>query len=176
MRSFRFPFLFAVLVALPLTAQRGIPALRSPAPMMFSAGGGTIAAQAAAPTSTFQNVATMSQLMVEIIYPTSDDIFYIGRTPPESDLDWMRFQRTALTLAESGNLLMMPGRARDQGDWIKYSKMLVDVGAAAYKLGKAKDLDGILALNDQLYTACVTCHQQYRPGYGRRQLPTPAPR
>ncbi len=118
----------------------------------------------------------MSQLMVEIIYPTSDDIFYIGRTPPESDLDWMRFQRTALTLAESGNLLMMPGRARDQGDWIKYSKMLVDVGAAAYKLGKAKDLDGILALNDQLYTACVTCHQQYRPGYGRRQLPTPAPR
>jgi enterochelin esterase family protein len=147
--------------------------LNEVAPMMFPAGGGASAAQATTPTQTFQNIGTMSQLMVEIIYPTSDDIFYIARTPPANDHDWALFQRTALTLAESGNLLMMPGRARDQGDWIKYSKMLVDVGAAAYKLGKAKDLDGILALNDQLYTACVTCHQQYRTGYGRR-IPAPA--
>jgi cytochrome c556 len=76
---------------------------------------------------------------------------------------------TALTLAESGNLLMMDKRARDQGDWIKDAKLLVDVGAAAYKAAQAKNLDAIVALNEQLYTACVTCHQQYRPGYRRRQ-------
>ena len=64
---------------------------------------------------------------------------------------------------------MMDKRARDQGDWIKDAKMLVDVGAAAYKAAQAKNLDAIVALNDQLYTACVTCHQQYRPGYRRRQ-------
>src|SRR5881628_1947907 len=87
----------------------------------------------------FQIVGTMSQLMVEIIFPTSDDIFYIGRTPPSNDREWAAIERSALILAESGNLLMMPGRARDQGDWIKDSKMLVDAGNAAFKAAKAKD-------------------------------------
>ena len=86
--------------------------------------------------ATFQPVGTMSQLMIQIIYPTSDDIFYIGRTPPSNDREWAAIERSALTLAESGNLLMLPGRARDQGDWIKDSKMLVDAGIAAFK---AKD-------------------------------------
>src|SRR6266571_1599723 len=101
-------------------------------------------------------VGTMSQLMVEIIYPTSDDIFYIGRTPPSSDREWASIERSALILAESGNLLMMPGRARDQGDWIKDSKMLVDAGNAAFKAAKAKDMEAELALNEQLVAACIT--------------------
>ena len=114
-------------------------------------------------------VGTMSQLMVDIIYPTSDDIFYIGRTPPSNNAEWGAIQRSALMLAESGNLLMVGSRVRDQGNWIKDAKLLVDVGAAAYKAARAKDMDGILALNEQLYTACVTCHQDYRPNYGRRR-------
>ena len=118
--------------------------------------------------STFQPVGTMSQLMIDIIYPTSDDIFYIGRTPPSNDREWSAIERSALTLAESGNLLMMPARARDQADWIKDSKMLVDAGTAAFKAAKAKDMDAILALNEQLVGACTTCHMQYRANYRRR--------
>ncbi len=114
-------------------------------------------------------VGTMSQLMVDIILPTSDDIFYIGRTPPSNNAEWGAIQRSALMLAESGNLLMVGSRVRDQGNWIKDAKLLVDVGAAAYKAARAKDMDGILALNEQLNTACVTCHQDYRPNYRRRQ-------
>ena len=119
--------------------------------------------------STFQPVGTMSQLMIDMIYPTSDDIFYIERTPPANDRDWAAIERSALTLAESGNLLMMPGRARDQGDWIKDSKMLVDAGTAAFKAAKAKDLAAVVALNEQLVAACTTCHMQYRQNYRRRQ-------
>jgi len=125
-------------------------------------------AAAQAPTF-YQPVGTMSQLMVDIIYPASDAIFYAARTPPKNDRDWNILRGTALTLAESGNLLMMDNRARDRADWIKDSKMLVDVGAAAFRAAQAKDLDAILALNDDLNTACVTCHQQYRPNYRRRQ-------
>jgi len=117
---------------------------------------------------TFQIVGTMSQLMIDIIYPTSNDIFYIERTPPSNDWEWAAIERTALILAESGNLLMMPGRARDQGDWIKDSKMLVDAGNAAFKAAKAKDMDAVLAVNEQLVASCTTCHQQYRPNYRRR--------
>jgi hypothetical protein len=119
--------------------------------------------------SSFQPVGNMSQLMIDMIYPSSDAIFYVERAPPANDREWGALRATALTLAESGNLLMMDKRARDQGDWIKDAKMLVDVGAAAYKAAQAKNLDAIVALNDQLYTACITCHQQYRPGYRRRQ-------
>ena len=119
--------------------------------------------------SSFQPVGNMSQLMIDMIYPTSDAIFYVERAPPQNDREWSALRATALTLAESGNLLMMDRRARDQGDWIKDAKMLVDVGAAAYKAAQAKNLDAIIALNNQLYTACITCHEQYRPGYRRRQ-------
>jgi cytochrome c553 len=119
--------------------------------------------------SSFQPVGNMSQLMIDMIYPASDAIFYVERAAPQNDREWGALRATALTLAESGNLLMMDKRARDQGDWIKDAKMLVDAGAAAYKAAQAKNLDAIVALNNQLYTACVTCHEQYRAGYRRRQ-------
>ena len=134
---------------------------------------GAVAAQA--PTSppaaqkgaTSQGVVvgTMSQLMIDIIYPTSDAIFYVERNPPKTEQDWNTLRATALTLAESGNLLMMNSRARDQGDWIADAKLLVDAGTEAWKAAKAKDLDAVVAVNDQLYTACTKCHEQYRPGY-----------
>lgn len=128
-----------------------------------------LAAAAVAQAPSFQPVGSMSQLMIDIVYPTSDAIFYVNRDPPKTEVQWGALQTQALMLAESGNLLMMPNRVRDQGDWIKDSKMLVDVGKAAFQAALAKDLSGILALNDQLNTACVTCHQQYRPNYHKKR-------
>jgi hypothetical protein len=121
----------------------------------------------------FQPVGTMRQLMIDIIYPTSDAIFYVDREPPKNEKEWGDLRGQALMLAESGNLLMMNGRARDQKNWILESKMLIDIGGKAYKAAQAKDIAGILALNDSLNAACVVCHYQYRPGYHRRK-PTPA--
>jgi cytochrome c553 len=126
----------------------------------------SISAMAQAPP--FQAVGTMSQLMVNIIYPTSDAIFYVDRKPPASELEWNLLMNQALMLAESGNLLMMPGRARDPGNWMTDSKMMVDAGAAAYKAAAAKDLEAVRAVNDQLYASCVTCHRQYRKDYPKR--------
>jgi cytochrome c556 len=126
------------------------------------------AAMAQAP-ATFQPVGNMRQLMIDIIYPTSDAIFYVDREAPKSQHDWDVLRTDALTLAESGNLLMMEGRARDQKNWIMESKMLADIGGRAYKAAQAKDIDGIRALNDSLNAACVVCHYQYRPGYHRRK-------
>jgi|SRR5580658_7337540 hypothetical protein len=127
-----------------------------------------IASVAIAQAPAYQPIGSMSQLMVDIIYPASDALFYVERAKPQNDREWGVLRGTALTLAESGNLLMMPGRARDQGDWIKDAKMLVDAGAAAYKACQKKDLQAILDLNDQLTTSCTKCHVQYRPNYGKR--------
>ena len=126
---------------------------------------GAIAAQA----PTFQPVGSVSQVMISITYPSSDAIFYVERNPPKTDKDWNDLQAQALILAESGNLLMMGRRVRDQGDWIKEAQDMVDVGAVAYKAALAKDLPAILALNQRLVDACVTCHAQYRPNYRKRK-------
>ena len=74
-------------------------------------------------------------------------------------------------LAESANLLMMPGRARDQGRWMKDARLMLDAGWAAFKAAKAKDVPALEALSDQMYESCTTCHQHYRPGYGKKPTP-----
>jgi hypothetical protein len=110
----------------------------------------------------------MSDLMVKIIYPTSDAIFYIATRTPKSEAEWGELQGKALALAESANLLMMPGRARDQDRWMADAKLMLDAGRAAYRAARAKDVAALEAVNDQLYTSCTSCHQHYRPNYGRR--------
>ena len=123
---------------------------------------------ATAQAPSFQPVGSISQLMIYVFYPTSDALFYIERNPPKTDVEWNAIRTQALTLAEAGNLLMMPNRVRE-GDWNKDAKMIVDVGTKAFKAAMAKDMDGIVALNQELNDACVVCHVQYRPGYGKRR-------
>jgi cytochrome c556 len=113
-------------------------------------------------------VGTMSELMIDVIYPTSNAVFYLFREPPKNEVDWENFRTQALTLAESANLLMMPSRARDQDKWMADAKLLWEVGNKAYRAAQAKNLDAINALNDELNTACVQCHMDYRQRYGRR--------
>jgi hypothetical protein len=123
------------------------------------------------PVLAAQRVGTVSHLMIEVIYPTSDAAFYISTRTPDTDAKWRELQGQMLMLAESGNLLTMAGYARDQEQWIADAKLMRDAGAAAYRAAKAKDVAAIEALSDQLYTSCTTCHQHYRPNYGRRPPP-----
>ena len=116
-------------------------------------------------------VGTMSDLMVKVIYPASDAIFYITTRQPTTESEWVELQGKALIVAESANLLMMPGRARDEDRWMQDAKLMLDAGRAAYRAARAKDLAALEALNDQLYESCTSCHQHYRPNYGRRPSP-----
>lgn len=125
-------------------------------------------AQAASVRPPTRNIGTMSDLMVKIIYPASDALFYIESRTPQTDAEWTVLQGQALMVAESANLLMLPGRARDQKQWMADSKLMLDAGAAAYKAAQAKDAAAIAALSDQLMESCTSCHKNYRPDYGRK--------
>ena len=125
---------------------------------------GVMIAQAPSP---FQPVGNVSELMVDIIYPASDALFYIERNPPKNDHDWNLIRGTALTLAESGNLLLMGSRARDQDRWVKDARLLIDAGTAAFRAAQKKDIQAILDLNEQLSASCTTCHRHYRLNYGK---------
>jgi hypothetical protein len=124
---------------------------------------------------TPQPAGTMSELMVKIIYPASDAIFYITTREPKTEAEWVELQGKALAVAESANLLMMPARARDQDRWMQDAKLMLDAGRTAFRAAKAKDVAALEAVNDQLYTSCTSCHQHYRRNYGRRPSPAGAP-
>ena len=112
----------------------------------------------------------MKQLMLDLIHPASNDILlFVYRGSAANDKEWAIVRRSAVTLAESANLLMARGRARDQGDWLKDAKALADVGTAAYKAAEAKDTKALAALADSLDASCTACHKQYRPNVFPRE-------
>jgi hypothetical protein len=113
-------------------------------------------------------VGTMSELMVHLIRPTSDAVFYIGSRTPGTDAEWATLQAQTLVLAEAGELLLLPGRARGRAQWRADARLMREAGRKAFAAAKAKDVAALEALNDELYQSCVTCHEHFRPGYGRR--------
>ena len=119
-----------------------------------------VLAVAQAPSS-FQPVGNMTQLMVDVIYPTSDAIFYIERNIPQNDHDWGVLRMNALTLAESGNLLMMVPRAKDGDVWMKRSQELIDTGMAAWRAAEAKNVNQLFTVGGDIDDACSHCHQEY---------------
>jgi hypothetical protein len=151
------------------------PASPSPAqnpPAQPGQGSATSAAPKTGPV--YQAAGTMSDLMVKIIYPASDAVFYITTRQPKTEAEWGELEAKTLALAESANLLMMPGRARDQDRWMQDAKLMLDAGRLAYRAARRKDLAALEALSDQMYESCTSCHQHYRPNYGRRPSPAAA--
>ncbi len=122
---------------------------------------GPLAASAQAPPDALQPVATMKQLMLDVIYPASNSVLLaINRGGPADEKEWADVRRGALTLAESGNLLIMRNRAPA---WVADAKLLMDAGTAAYKAADAKDTRALATLADRIDASCITCHKQYRP-------------
>ena len=111
-------------------------------------------------SDSFQPVATMKQLMVEIVYPSSNEIQLAASRAPASDQEWAALRRSAMILAESGNLLIMRNRA---ADWVTESRSLTEVGAAAYKAADARDARALAALSSRLDASCTNCHKKFRP-------------
>lgn len=116
-----------------------------------------------------RNVGTMSDLMVKIVYPASDAIFYVETRTPKSEAEWTALEGQALMVAETANLLMLPGRARDRKQWMADAKLMLDAGEAAFQAAKTRSVEKVAAVSDQLYESCTTCHAHYRPGYARKR-------
>jgi cytochrome c553 len=106
---------------------------------------------------------SLKDVMIQIVEPTSNAIFYISREPPQTDEQWKALQNQALMLLEVANSLTTPGRAKDKKQWVNDAKLLIDASRAAYAAATAKNIAALEDLNDPLYTACATCHEHYLP-------------
>jgi hypothetical protein len=119
----------------------------------------------------FKPVANVDQIMDGVITPAAEtywgsvstivDENGITENFPRNDEEWEAVWGAAMTIAESGNLLMMSSRAADNDDWMKFSSQLVDVGLEAAKAAEAKNPELVLEKGEQVYNVCTGCHMQY---------------
>jgi hypothetical protein len=77
---------------------------------------------------------------------------------PKTDEEWETVADGGATLAESINLLMIPGRARDEM-WRMYSQQLSDAGLEAFRAAEARDPDNnLFEIGSRIDEACTGCH------------------
>lgn len=126
----------------------------------------------------YRPVANVLELMESVIAHSAEEYWGavsivvdedgVTENFPETDEEWEEVWAAAMSLAESGNLLMMPPRAVDDGDWIRYSQDLVDVGVEAVAAAEARDPERVLDVGERVYNVCVDCHARYVPELSRR--------
>ena len=115
----------------------------------------------AAEETPFKLVASVGQLMTAITIPASDVIFIAASETPKTDESWQTVQNSALALAESGNLLMLPGRAKDNKEWTAQSQAMIDAAMVAFKAAESRNADQLSAAEGAIYKTCEGCHKKY---------------
>ena len=80
---------------------------------------------------------------------------------PTTEAGWEAAENGAATVAEAANLLLLPSRRRDDGDWVMYAQRLSDVALEAMEATEARDSDRIGVVGGKLDQACEACHQKY---------------
>jgi hypothetical protein len=93
---------------------------------------------------------------------------------PETEEEWLAVENAAFVVAEAGNLLMMDGRALDDGPWMTMSQSLIDIGRRAIEVAEARDEQAVFDVGAEMYFVCTQCHATYaletlRPSDDRAQ-------
>jgi hypothetical protein len=124
-------------------------------------------------TPPYEAVTDSRTLMNWIIDPTADVIWgasgWIVTMEGEQDLTpttqegWDQVRNAAATMAELGNLLMMPGHAQEGDDWIELAQGLTATSKLLIDAAQRKDSEAVFNLGGTLYNVCVSCHQLYIP-------------
>lgn len=118
---------------------------------------------------------SIKELMQHVIDPPAD-LFWessgtiitaAGETSraPTTDAGWEAAANAAATLLEGGNLLLLPGRARDEKEWTQYARQLQSAAAAGMKAAQAKDERAVFDTGGEIFLACRACHMKYLLGY-----------
>jgi len=97
-----------------------------------------------------------------MISPASDAVFDASSHQPLDAKGWTTARNQSLVLAESANLLMVGTRVRDNGNWMKMSRALVDAAALAATAAEKKDAMALEGAADSITVACMECHRPYR--------------
>ena len=83
---------------------------------------------------------------------------------------WQEVENSALALAESATLMVLPGRSCENGKPVPIhektyqdaAQSLRDAGMAAYEAAQTKSMDAMLDASEKVSVACSNCHEPYR--------------
>ncbi len=150
----------------------------------------SLTAQTSPEIATQEVHATLNQLMQGVVYTAANVVFLpqyedpgaLERPPskePAMATDplvsvfggWQAIENASLALAESANLLLVPGRVCSNGvpapikdpAWSMYVRELRDAGLKAYAAAKTKDRDKMIEVSETVNDACQHCHRKWRP-------------
>jgi hypothetical protein len=122
------------------------------------------------PAPAYRPVANIRQTMEWILDPAADVIwdsagFIITAEgeidlAPTTDEGWAHVRNSAAVVAETGNLLLMPGRSAGP-DWVSFSQKLTRAGEVAMAAAEARDAPALFDAGGEIYQACRACHAQY---------------
>jgi hypothetical protein len=123
-------------------------------------------------TSPIRAVATLEEVMHHMVIPNAEvvwrsvgTIYTVGKVEeiqPRSGEEWLAVEQSATVLTEAGNLLMMEGRAMDNGRWMERARALREAAASVHQAAKARDVAGVFERGGHLFDACQGCHFEYR--------------
>ena len=124
----------------------------------------------ATPSPAYEIVADEHDFMAHILNPAAAVIwgsagFIITaegerNLAPTSDALWHEVINAAMLIAESGNLLMLPGRSRGSG-WDAYAGGLIRTGKVAVDAAQRQDAAALFDAGGRIYQVCRACHNQY---------------
>lgn len=123
--------------------------------------------------SSFNTSLSMADLMTMVIEPAADSLWdnagWIESSAgyeelyPTTDEGWDYVRAQAAVVAESGNLLALPGRTLDEDAWLIYAEGIVDAGLMAMDAAQRQHEEDFFQAGAQLYSVCRACHQSYNP-------------
>ncbi len=126
--------------------------------------------QQAPPAIPFELATDMHHTMELILDPAADKIwdsagFIITEAgeqdlSPTTDEGWHEVESAAAVLAETGNLLLLPGRS-EGADWDAYAVGLREAGKLAMQAALDQDAEALFAAGGNIYQVCKACHSQY---------------
>jgi len=147
----------------------------------------SLTAQTPSTPATQEVHANLNQLMRGVLYPAANVVFFpqfenpaaVKQAPdPGMATDpltstfggWQAVENAALALAESANLLLVPGRVCSNGvpvpltdpAWTTFVQEVRDAGRKAYAAAQAKDQDKLVDLSETVSNACAHCHRKWR--------------
>ena len=81
---------------------------------------------------------------------------------PTTEEGWATVEDGASIVAETGNLLLMPGRVMaPEADWIRLSKLMTERALEAKAAAMKKDPQAVFDTGGRLYEVCVACHTKF---------------
>jgi hypothetical protein len=128
----------------------------------------------AAAAPPYNTALSLKQVMEWVIDPAADAVWESvaiiitdkgeNQKAPKTEEEWEKVRNGAATLVESGNLLMMQTRMRDDKKWAASAKRMSDAGLVALRAAEKKDVAALFDSGALIYNACSACHADFRVG------------